>query len=101
MKLKKSDEIIVTAGKDKGKRGKIEAVNSRETTVLVLGVNMYKRHTKKPDEKNPGAIVDTGRPLPIGNVALICPTCKKPTRIGYEIAQSEKHRICKKCKQMI
>lgn len=101
MKLKKGDQIIVTAGKDRGKRGKVERVNTLENTVLVLGVNVYKRHMKKRDEKTPGGIIDFPRPLSVSKVALVCPKCKKPTRVGYLVTNKEKQRICRKCEQMI
>ncbi len=101
MKFKKGDEIIVTGGKDKGKRGKIEEVFPQTMRVLVLGVNVYKRHLKKRDEKTPSGIIDSPRPLPLANVALLCPKCKKPTRIGFLVSEKEKQRICKKCKQLI
>lgn len=101
MKLIKGDTIIVTAGKDKGKKGKIERVIPQDATVMVAGVNMYKRHLKKRDEKNPGGIVDFPRPLSAGNIALICPKCGKQTRVGYVVTKGEKVRICRKCKQKI
>ncbi|HCM38009.1 MAG: 50S ribosomal protein L24 [Candidatus Gottesmanbacteria bacterium GW2011_GWB1_43_11] len=101
MKLHKGDEIIITGGKDKGRKGKIERVLTKEQKVLVLGVNLYKRHLKKQNEKNPGGIVDFPRPLPTGRVAIICPKCKKPTRVGWSSVKGEKHRICRKCKQLI
>lgn len=101
MKLKKGDNIIVTVGKDKGRKGKVGKVNPTENTVLVTGVNMYKRHLKKRDEKNPGGIIDFPRPLDVGKVSLICPKCGKTTRIGYLVTKGEKIRICRKCKQKI
>lgn len=101
MKLKKGDTIVVTTGKDKGRKGNIERVYPKEERVLVPAVNMYKRHLKKRDEKRPGGIIDFPRPLPVGNIALLCPKCGKPTRIGYVVAKGEKVRICKKCKQKI
>lgn len=97
MKFKKGDQIIVTAGKDKGRKGKIAKVLSEKSSVLVPGVNMYKRHVKKRDEKNPGGIVDVSRPLSVGKVALVCPKCNQPTRIGYLVTKGEKVRICRKC----
>lgn len=101
MKFRKGDQIIVTAGKDKGKKGKIDAVYTADQSVLVGGVNMFKRHRKTRDEKNPGGIIDFTRPLPVGNVALLCPRCGKQTRIGYVVSKGEKVRICKKCEQKI
>lgn len=101
MKLKKGDQIIVTAGKDKGRKGKVDVVDSVRQEVQVAGVNMYKRHEKKRDEKRPGGIVAYARPLRMGNVALVCPKCGKQTRVGYLVTKGEKVRICRKCKQKI
>jgi len=101
MKFKKNDEIIITGGKDKGRKGKIEKILSTQNAVLVLGLNLYKRHTKKRDEKHPGGIIDFPRPLPMGRIQLICPKCKKPTRVGFNVVKKEKQRICRKCGQLI
>jgi len=101
MKFKKGDTIIVTAGKDKGRKGKVEKVFSELGKVLVPGINMYKRHVKRRDDKNPGGIIDKSRPLHVGNVALLCPKCNQPTRVGYLITKNEKMRICRKCEQAI
>lgn len=101
MKLKKGDEIIVTLGKDKGRKGKIEKVFKKDGTVLVPGLNVYKRHVKKQGEGRPSGIIDFPRPLPLGRVSLICPKCQKPTRVGFVTSAKEKHRICKKCEQMM
>lgn len=101
MKLKKGDQIIVTSGKDKGRKGKIELIFQSERDVLVPGINMYKRHLKKRDEKRAGGIIDFPRPLHIGNVALVCPKCGKSTRVGFIVTKGEKIRICRKCKQKI
>ncbi len=101
MKIRKGDTIIVTAGKDKGKKGKIEAVFPEEETIAVAGVGMYKRHMKKRDEKHPGGIIDMTRPIPVANVALVCPTCKQQTRVGHLVTKGEKIRICRKCEAKI
>jgi large subunit ribosomal protein L24 len=97
MKLKKGDEIIISSGKDKGKKGKIEKVSSKTDTILVPGINMFKRHMKKRDERNPGGIIEFARPINASKVALVCNSCGKPTRIGYKITGDTKVRICKKC----
>ena len=101
MKLKKGDTVIATIGKDKGKKGKIEKVFSGDGTVLVTGVNVYKRHTKKRDEKTPGGIIEHTRPMDASKIALICPKCGKVTRIGFIFVKGEKVRICRKCVQKI
>lgn len=97
LKLKKGDEVVITAGKDFGKRGKIEKIYKSRGSALLPGLNIFKKHLKKKDEKNPGGIVDVPRPLPIANIALICPKCAKPTRVGFMIKGKQKIRICKKC----
>ena len=101
MKLKRNDEIIVVKGKDKGKKAKIEKVITRENMILVPGVNLYKRHYKSRVQNKPSEIIEITKPLPIGNVALICPNCKKPTRVGYKIDNKEKVRVCRKCNKKI
>jgi len=101
MKFHKGDQIIVTGGKDKGSKGKIDRIFEEDQTVLVAGVNMYKRHLKRRDDKNPGGMVDLPRPLSVGKVALLCPKCKQPTRIGFEITTKGKKRVCRKCKQSL
>lgn len=101
MKLKKGDQIIVTIGKDKGRKGKIDSVDPKEATVVVPGLNIYKRHQKKRDEQHPGGIIEYARPFSMGKVALICPKCGKQTRIGYVVTKKDKERICKKCEARI
>jgi len=101
MKFKKGDEILITGGKDRSKKGKIDRVLPKEASVLVPGLNIYKRHVKKRDAQNPGGIIDFPRPIPIGRISLICPKCKKPTRVGFTGVGKDKQRICKKCKQLI
>jgi large subunit ribosomal protein L24 len=101
MKIKKGDQIIVTQGKDNGRKGKVTVVDSVNQTVTVPGVNMYKRHEKKRDEKRPGGIVEYARPLAMGKVALLCPKCGKQTRVGFLVTKNSKERICRKCEQKI
>lgn len=97
MKLKKGDTVIVTIGKDKGKKGKIEEIFPKIGMAAISGVNVYKRHTKKRDEKTPGGIIEHTRPLAVAKLALICPKCGKPTRVGFVVAKGEKERVCRKC----
>jgi large subunit ribosomal protein L24 len=99
MKLKKGDTVKVTRGKDKGRTGKIEKVFPKKNKILIPGLNLYKKHAKPKSEKDPGGIVEIVKPLPVSNVALVCPKCSQPTRVGYRVAKSgKKQRICKKCK---
>jgi len=101
MKLRKGDNIIVTAGKDKGRKGKIEKVLPKVGKVLIPGINVYKKHTKARGEKQPGGIVKIIKPLPVYSVALLCPKCRQPTRVGYRTNKTKKARICRKCKALI
>lgn len=101
MKIKKGDQIIVTMGKDRGRKGKVTHVDAKAGTVLVPGINMYKRHEKKRDEKRPGGIIEYTRAMVVAKVALICPKCGKPTRAGYIVTQGGKERMCRKCGQKI
>ncbi len=96
MKFKIGDTIKITAGKDEGKTGKIEKVLPKEEKVIVPGFNLYKKHVKGFGDTK-GGVYDIPRALSLGKIALICPKCKKQTRIGYKFVGDEKMRICKKC----
>lgn len=101
MKVKKGDTVVVTIGKDKGKKGKVENIFPKDGTVIVAGVNVFKRHMKKRDEKRPSAIIDITKPIDVSKVALVCPKCNQPTRVGYLVTKKEKERMCRKCQQTI
>lgn len=101
MKFKKGDEVLITSGKDKGKKGKIEKILFKSKTVLLPGLNIYKRHLKKRDEQHPGGIIKLERPIPVANIALICHKCGKQTRVGFNKKGEKKIRICHKCDSVI
>lgn len=96
LKFKLGDNIKVTAGKDKGRDGKIERIFPKKLKVLVPGLNIYKRHVKGVSGQK-GGIYEIPRPLGLGKIALVCPKCKKVTRVGFRLVGSEKVRICRKC----
>jgi large subunit ribosomal protein L24 len=99
-KIKKGDEVLVLAGKDRYDRGRVQEVDPRKGTVVVTGVNTVKRHTKANPSKNvKGGIVEQLMPLPLGKVMLLCPHCNKPARVGYRIENDTKERFCKNCGQ--
>lgn len=102
-KIRKDDKVMVIAGKDKGKVGKVLKILHKKDRVLVEKVNMVKRHTKaNPYTQQPGGIVEKEAPIHISNVALMCDACTKPTRVGFkETADGEKVRFCKKCNEVI
>lgn len=96
MKIKKGDKVKILLGKDRGKEGTVEYVLLKRDRVFVGGANLYKRHVKKMGS-NEGGIIDIPKSLNISNVGLVCPNCKKITRIGFKMVDNEKVRICKKC----
>lgn len=97
MKLKSGDTVNIVRGKDNGKSGTVQKVFTKELKVLVEGVNQVKRHVKSRVPGQKSEIVTLTKPLPITNVQLVCPKCKKPTRVGFKFLKDEKVRICKKC----
>lgn len=99
-KFKVGDEVIVSVGRDKGQKGKIEKVLENESKVVVNNVNVYKRH-RKVTRNQPAGIFEVSRPISVSKVAVICPKCSKPTRIGFEIKGTTKERVCKKCNKLI
>lgn len=100
MKIHVNDTVLVTAGKDKGRTGKIESVIVKKDKVLIPGINVYKR-ARRAQGGADGGLIEFSRPLPLSSIALLCPHCKKPTRIGYRITKNEKTRICRKCNRQI
>ena len=84
------------SGKDKGREGKIEKMFPSDAKVLVPGVNLYKKHIKGFGDVKAG-IYDIPRPLYFGKIALVCPKCKKTTRVGFNVVGGDKVRVCKKC----
>ena len=97
MKIKKGDTVLVISGKWRGKTGKVLRAFPRELKVLVEGVNIVKKHQKPKRAEEKGQIVEIPKPIPVSKVKLICPSCKKATRVGYKIEGDEKFRVCKKC----
>jgi len=100
LKLKAGDSVKITAGKDKGREGKIEKIFPKQTKALIPGVNIYKKHVKGQQGQK-GGIYDIPRPLDFAKITLICPKCKKVTRVGFKIVDNNKSRVCKKCNKEI
>ncbi len=94
-KVKKGDEVIVIAGKEKGKKGTITKVITSEARVVVGGLNMVKRHTKA-SKTSAGGIIEKEAPLHVSNVSLVDAKSGKPTRTGYKFEGDKKVRIAKR-----
>ena len=94
-KLRKGDQVVVTAGKAKGATGKIDRVDRKRSSVVIAGANMARKHTK-PTQSSPGGIVDTPMPLHISNVAILDPRQGGATRVGWRVEEGRKVRYAKK-----
>jgi large subunit ribosomal protein L24 len=102
-KIHKDDNVLILAGKDKGKIGKVIKVLRSKNKVVVEKANIVKKHAKpNPYANQPGGIVDKEMPVDISNVQFVCSACSQPTRLGYKITDDNKKvRYCKKCNETI
>ena len=101
--IRRNDNVVVTTGKDRGKRGRVLRVVPDKNRVVVEGVNTIKRHTKpNPQRQIKGGVVEREASLHASNVQLVCPECDKPTRLGRKIlGDGRKVRICRKCEGVV
>jgi len=96
--VRKNDTVIVTAGKDRGKEGKVLRVIPTKGTAIVERINFLKKHSKKNPQKNQqGGIVEREAPIRISNLAILCPSCGERTRVAGKITDDGVIRTCKKC----
>ncbi len=102
LKVRKGDEVLVIAGKDRGKKGRVTEVRRTEHKVVVAGVNIAKRHLKpNPSKNEKGGITEQPMPLSLGKVMVVCPHCGKPTRVAHRTDEDNKERVCKRCGEAI
>ena len=96
--VKTGDTVVVLSGKDKGKKGKVLAVSPKEGKVIVEKINIVSKHIKPRRMGEPGGIIKAEGAMYASKVQIICPRCKKPTRVGHKIYEDgTKSRICVKC----
>ncbi len=100
--VKVGDRVVVTSGKDKGKEGNVKEVITKDSKVLVEGVNIV----TKAQKANPMAGVQGGlnkieAPMNASKVMVVCPSCQKATRVKHELKEGKKVRVCKKCNESI
>ena len=110
MKIRKGDTVHILAGKDRGKQGRVIDATPRDRKVIVENLNLVKRHTRPRPIRDssrmggtqivPGGIIDKPAPIPVANVMVVCPVCKRPTRVGVRDkdshGQNVKVRVCKR-----
>ncbi len=111
MHLKKGDTVKILTGKDQGKIGKVLQVLKkidRQPRVVVEGLNLKFKHLRQRHENEKGQRIMFPAPLDVSNVVLLCPKCNQPTRVAFnlmieksETTREKKHRLCKKCKNII
>ncbi|MCX7791888.1 MAG: 50S ribosomal protein L24 [Chloroflexaceae bacterium] len=108
MHVKTGDEVLIIAGKDKGRKGKIKRALPREERVVVEGLNIVKRHMKARGPGKPGGIIEMEAPLHVSNVMLICPSCGRASRTGHRFLEETDHkgrprkvRFCKACDAVV
>jgi large subunit ribosomal protein L24 len=101
--IRRNDTVLVTAGKDRGKRGRVLKITPDTNRVLVEGVNFISRHTRPNPGKNiKGGIMKREAPLDASNVQLVCPECGARTRIGHKrLEDGRKVRTCRKCEGVV
>jgi large subunit ribosomal protein L24 len=98
LKIRKGDRVRVLTGKDRGKEGRVMRALPREGKVIVDGVNVARKSQRPTRTTQQGGIIDKDMPIQVSNVALVCPSCGQPTRVGYKLdAAGGKVRTCKKC----
>jgi large subunit ribosomal protein L24 len=98
--IKRNDNVVVIAGRDRGKRGRVLRVLPGKGRLVVEGVNFIKRHTRPNPQRNiKGGIVEREAALSASNVQIVCPDCGAPTRIGNRrLDDGRSVRFCRKCK---
>ena len=101
--IRRNDQVVVTTGKDSGKRGRVLKVLPAKNRVIVEGVNIIKRHTRPNPQRNiKGGIVEREASLHASNVQLVCPECQAVTRVGHRVLNDgRKIRICRKCEGVV
>ena len=98
--VKKDDTVLILSGDDRGKQGKVLAVSPKEGKVIVEGLNMVKKHVKPRRAGDPSGIIEAESAIYASKVQVICPACKKPTRIGHKLVTGDngKTRSVRVCK---
>lgn len=102
MKIRKNDTVLVIAGKDKGKKGKVRYAYPKDERLLVEGINFIKKHSKAVSQNRPAGIIEREAPISVSDVMLMCSKCNHPTRIGFRFLEDgKKVRICRICHEVI
>ncbi len=102
MKVRKGDTVVIIAGKDIGKKGKVHRVFPKEDKVVVKGLNIVKRHSRTRGRARQAGIIELEAPLHVSNVMLLCSKCGKPARVGVcSLDDGRRVRVCRSCGEVI
>jgi len=101
-RIKKGDTVALLSGKDKGKTGKVLRVWPQEERALVERLNLMTHFERKSQQQPAGGIVEREGPIALSKLALVCPSCRKPTRVGWRLLpDGTKQRICRSCNGIV
>ncbi len=102
MLIRKNDTVLVVAGKDKGKKGKVRFAYPRDEQIVVESINFIKKHTRARGKVRQAGIIELEAPIHVSNVMLLCNKCNHPTKIGFRVLQDgRKVRFCRSCREVI
>lgn len=103
MNIHKGDTVKITVGKDNGKTGKVLRVDVKTSSVLLEGLNTFKKHIRPKKQGEKGQIISLPRPLNVSKIMLICPNCKEPIRVAHRFEQDGKIKVryCRNCQATI
>jgi len=102
MKIRKNDTVLVIAGKDRNKKGKVRFAYPKNEQLLVEGVNFIKRHTRARGQVRQAGIIEREAPIHVSNVMLLCNRCGHPARVGFRFLEDgRKVRVCRSCHEVI
>jgi len=101
-KIRRDDTVQVLQGRDRGQRGDVRQLFTKDGRAIVTGLNMVKRHRRSTNPQEPSGIIEMEAPLDMSNLALVCSSCDRPTRVGFRTLEDDrKVRFCKRCDEAI
>ena len=102
MKIRKDDTVVVIAGKDKGKKGKVRYAYPKDNRLLIEGVNFIKRHARATGQARQAGIIEREEPIHTSDVMLVCSKCNRPVKVGSRyLTDGKKVRFCRSCNEVI
>ena len=101
-KIRRDDTVQILQGRDRGRRGDVRQLFTKDGRAIVTGMNMVKRHRRSTNPQEPSGIIEMEAPLDMSNLALVCSSCDRPTRVGFRTLEDDrKVRFCKRCDEAI